>query len=168
MPTREVDLPNYPGLNAVATAIWRDFLKLYESKFASFEYNVRVGQGITPPAGASAEDAALWKQLTQKRIDVVATRMGETWIIEIDERPGSRVFGQLQLYKHMYPLYYPVKGKLQGALVCRYLGYDMFGAFHQQGDYVFKFQTGKLPSLPPTFLPAEGGAAFDLLTGSTA
>src|SRR5579885_2410272 len=81
---------SYPGLNPQSTDLWRQWLKYYETSFDSFQYNVRVGQGITPPAYLSDQEKELWKKLTQKRVDVIAHRANQTWIIEIQERADLR------------------------------------------------------------------------------
>lgn len=159
----EAEQANYPGLNTTAAELWRDFLRVYETAFTRFDYNVRIGQGLQPPLGASAEDAALWKKLTQKRIDVVAYRRDQTWIIEIDERPGARTFGQLILYYHMADRYVELSGTKINALVCRYLGFDMFAAFKTQNTMIFKFQPGKQPSLPAAFPPPHAATKHTIL-----
>lgn len=160
----EAQRPSYEGLNGVSTLLWRDFLGLYEDKFQKFSYNVTVGRGIAPRRGLSDAEAALWKRLTQKRIDVVAVTATQTWIIELEERPGARTLGQLRLYTHLYPLSYTLVGTLVSALVCRYLGFDMFATFRKQGDIIFKFPYGKPPSLPDSFVPTTRTVPFDLIT----
>src|SRR5947209_17340792 len=103
MPMRELDMPSYPGLNAQAAALWRKWLELYEPMFYSFTYNTRVGQGLDPGPSATPELREIWRQVTTKRIDVVAYRPGETWIIEVEPRPGMRTLGQLVGYVHLAP-----------------------------------------------------------------
>ena len=51
----ELDRASYPGLNPQATDLWRVWLKYYETSFDSYEYNVRVGQGITPLASLTMD-----------------------------------------------------------------------------------------------------------------
>ena len=73
---------------------------------------MRVGQGILAPAYLSQAEKDLWKKLTQKRIDVVAERPGQTWIIEIMERPGLAAVGQLIGYQHLYAKYVEDAGEI--------------------------------------------------------
>lgn len=152
--TAEISKPSYPGLIDTAAALWRDFLKLYGDKYETFEYNVRVGQGLDPGPSATDEMRAMWKAVTTKRIDVVANREDQTWVIEIEERPGLRTFGQLRGYELLIGRYYPVRRQLIAALVCRYIGYDMFGLFRASNHFIFQFQPGRQPNLPPQFLPS--------------
>ncbi len=165
-PIREVDRPTYPGLNFVSTQLWREWLLIYESAFQRFEYNVRIGQGLRAPAGATEAEAKMWKYLTQKRIDVVAFRPGQTWIIEIEERPGARTYGQLNLYFLMADEYLAVQGKKINALICRRLGYDMFKAFRASDAIIFKFAPGYPPALPPSFPPPNVGTEFQNIAES--
>ncbi|MGH9717630.1 MAG: hypothetical protein ACRD4R_13015 [Candidatus Acidiferrales bacterium] len=153
MAVPEADLATYEGLNASSVALWRTFLKWYADQFASFRYNVRVGQGITPPAYLSAAEQAQWKALTQKRIDVLADRLDQTWIIEIVDRPGLASIGQLIGYQHLAQEYLEVKPKTVLALICARLGHDMAMIFKQQSVMVFYFPASGAPSFPPTFLP---------------
>lgn len=150
----ELDRPNYPGLNAQATDLWRTWLKYYETSFESYQYNVRVGQGIHPLASLSEEDKALWKKLTQKRVDVVAERANQTWILEIQERADLRTLGQLVGYKHLVPAYTAVREVLMLGMICARLGHDMALTLKANGILVFFFAPGKPPSFPPTFSPA--------------
>jgi hypothetical protein len=158
--TAEINKASYPGLIPQAADLWRKFLALYADKFQTFEYNVRVGQGLDPGPGQSDAMRAMWKAVTTKRIDVVANRENQTWVIEIEERPGMRTLGQLVGYMGMLPKYYSARAVIVGALVCSYIGFDMFGLFKGQNHLIFKFQPGKVPNLPPQFLPSVQGQAF--------
>lgn len=154
MPSLEVDRYKYPGLNDSSTALWREWLKYYETSFESFEYNVRVGQGIQAPAHFTEEEAAQWKALTQKRVDVVAERVNQTWVIEIQERADLRSLGQLLGYKHLVNAYRDTRPVMMLGMICARLGHDMALSLRQNGVLVFFFPPGKAPSFPPTFPPS--------------
>jgi hypothetical protein len=145
---------NYEGLNATSIGLWRKWLELYEDRFESFEYNVRIGQGIAAPAGISEEWAKIWQMLTQKRIDVVGERENQTWVIEIEERPGARTFGQVGLYLYLLPRYRKVREVLMGAVVSARMGFDMASAFRGNQILYFTFPASGYPKLPPQFLPS--------------
>ena len=155
----ELNRAGYPGLNAQSVELWRTWLKYYESDFASFDYNVRVGQGIQAPAYLSDQEKALWKALTQKRIDVVAHRYDSDWIIEIMERPGLATVGQLIGYHSLGRKYLELKPTVRLALICARLGHDMAEIFAELGVLVFYFPVGKTPSFPPTFQPGTAAGA---------
>ncbi len=158
----ESDFPSnhFAGLNDIAIALWKQWLLLYQNQFESFEYNVRVGQGLDPGPNATDQMRAMWKAVTTKRIDVVANRQDQTWVIEIEPRPGARTLGQLVLYMDLLPKYYPARPVVIGALVAQYVGFDMFASFKGQGHYIFKFQPGYKPSLPPQFLPSTASDQY--------
>lgn len=151
----ELARPNYPGLNAQSVDLWRKWLTFYEADFASFDYNVRVGQGIQPPAYLTDQEKALWKALTQKRIDVVAHRYDSDWIIEIMERPGLATVGQLIGYHSLGRTYLELKPTVRLALICARLGHDMAQIFREINVIVFFFPVGKSPSFPPQFQPGN-------------
>lgn len=149
----EIDRASYPGLITSSVDLWRKWLKYYGDMFTNYQYNVRVGQGIQAPAYLTPEEAAQWKMLTQKRIDVVAERFDETWIFEVAERPGLAAVGQLIGYEHLGRQYLDVKTTVRTALICARLGHDMAAIFKSQLVFVFLFPPAGTPSFPPTFLP---------------
>jgi len=150
----ELDRSSYPGLNPQAVGLWRLFLKYYETSFERFLYNVRVGQGITPLASLTDAEKAQWKALTQKRVDVVAERANQTWILEIQERADLRTLGQLMGYKHLVPAYTDTREVVMLGMITARLGHDMALTMKSNGILVFYFPAGKPPSFPPTFLPS--------------
>lgn len=111
------------------------------------------------PAYLSPAEQATWKALTQKRIDVLADRLDQTWIIEIVERPGLASVGQLIGYQHLAQEYLQVKPTIVLALICARMGYDMGSIFKKQGVMEFIFPPGKQPRLPPQFLPTSWAPA---------
>lgn len=156
MPLRQIDYPSYPGLNTQAAILWRRWLALYEPAFEDFEYNVRVGQGLDPGPGATDALREMWRQVTTKRVDVVAHRLNESWIIEVEPRPGLRTLGQLTGYLHLGPKYLTLRPLLVTAVISEFMGFDMFSSFRSIGALVFVFPIGKPPNLPPSFPPVVG------------
>lgn len=145
---------SYPGLNDLSADLWRKFLELYQDRFESFEYNVRVGRGIDPGPSVTPEMREMWRAVTTKRIDVVAVRENQTWVIEVEDRPGARTFGQVALYLYLLPQYHPVREILIGAVISQRMGFDMSRAFRSQQVLYFVFPPSGPPSLPPQFLPS--------------
>jgi hypothetical protein len=172
----EQNKPWYAGLNDVSAAIWRQWLVLYQDKFEAFWYNVRTGAGVRPPADFPPELKRDWYAITAMRIDVVAEREDQTWVIEVSERPGKKELGALQLYAHTLPLYQgqsppqlelikarnavdfllptAIRPVIIPALVCRFLGSDMAAVFATAGIMSFVFPGMGGPKLPPQFLPS--------------
>jgi hypothetical protein len=178
----EAQRASYDGMNEASAALWRRFLELYEDRFEAFYYNVRVGAGVRPPAGYSPEMIRDWWATTALRIDVVAEREGETWVMEVAERPSTKILGNLQLYTHLLPLYQGqgaermdviearhaqdfllptmVRARVVAALICRFLGADMAEVVRKAGILCFVFPGAGYPKLPPTFLPSTLGPGW--------
>jgi hypothetical protein len=167
---------SFEGLNEASIALWKRWLELYEDRFDSFYYNVRVGAGVRPPADLSPEMKRDWWAVTALRIDVVAERENQTWCIEIAERPSTKILGSLQLYAHVLPLYQgqappridvirdrqatdfllptDIREIVIPALVCRFLGADMGATIANAGIVTFVFPGAGAPKLPAQFLPS--------------
>lgn len=142
--------PFYPGLIPVEAELWRAWCKDHESEFDAFEYNVHVGEGVNIAPRTLDGDPELqrriqeqFRQATQKKIDAVGYQRGETWIFEVEERPGTRALGQLLTYETLLPRTKPDTGPITLAIVARRLGTDMLGVFESHGIVVY------LVELPP-------------------
>lgn len=159
---KEIDRPKYDNLSEISAYLWRRFLALYEHEFLSFEYNVHVGEGIQPEASMTDKEKAEWKARTQKRMDVLARRYTETWVIEIAERPGLGALGQVQGYAFFADKYLTVQHPIVMALISRYMGFDMGQMFSNHGVLYFVFPGAGPPRLPPTFLPRQPAPPFEV------
>lgn len=147
MPIGEQFRKHFPGLIPIEAQLWRIWLQSHESDFDSFEYNVFVGKGVTVAPHVLEADTELerklreqFRQATQKKIDVVGMRGNETWIFEVEERPGTRALGQLLTYSTLLPQKRPIPGAIQLAIVARRIGADMLTAFEDQGILVWQIR----------------------------
>lgn len=82
--------------------IWTRFLKLFADQWDRFDYDVLCG----PPLDITHLDLdpnmrQLAERLFALRIDVIAYRPGEAWIIEVKPNAGLSALGQLLAY-HYY------------------------------------------------------------------
>lgn len=151
MPQGEALKPWYPGLPSHEAYLWRLWLQTYEREFYRFDYNVRVGRGLTPPEpadGAARPDEEryrrMWTMLTQRRIDVVGWRLDETWLIEVDPRPSARALGQLAMYEQLYTDARPDTGFVQLAVIAETVSPDVRRTLEGLFAVVFLF-----PQSPP-------------------
>ncbi len=173
---------SYPDMREASVALWRQWLELYQDRFDAFYYNVRVGAGTRPRDDTRGDMRRDWWATTSLRIDVVAQRSGETWCIEVAERPTTKMLGSLQLYAHLLPQYQgpnppkldvirdrcaedfliptPIQARVVAALICRFLGADMRAVVEQAGILVFQFPGAGYPKLPPQFLPRTQSALW--------
>ncbi|HEY2938155.1 MAG TPA: hypothetical protein VGJ25_16245 [Gaiellaceae bacterium] len=148
MPRGEQFKHYYPGLIPIEAELWRAWLREHEAEFQAFEYNVHVGQGVTVPArlevgddpAVAANVARMFQQATQKKIDVVGHRGEATWIIEVEDRPGTRALGQLLTYRTLLAKQRDIRGPLELVLICHRLGADMLEAFDEAGVVVWKLE----------------------------
>lgn len=118
-------LHKYPHLMVSDVAIWERFLDSYATEWDSFEYDVRVGESITPPGDLTEELKYMAVALTQKRIDVVGHRGRDTWIIEVKPSAMLSAIGQLLSYQVLYEEKYPEKGPVKMMLITDRAGPDL-------------------------------------------
>jgi hypothetical protein len=83
-------------------AIWMRYLIQGGTIFAPFEYDVRVGDGVTMPTGSTSQEIGIAFALTTKRIDAVCVNQNKVRIIEVKQRAGLSAIGQLLGYKELY------------------------------------------------------------------
>lgn len=83
-------------------AIWVRYLIAGGERYAPFTYDVRVGDGVTMPAGSDRRAISAAYALTTKRIDVLCIVNGIARIIEIKKRAGAGAVGQLITYEQLF------------------------------------------------------------------
>ncbi|MGH7273624.1 MAG: hypothetical protein ACREIQ_04110, partial [Nitrospiria bacterium] len=74
----------------------------YPDRFTSVEYDVRVGQGIEPPAGLTPALNKMAEALTRQRIDAIGESEGGKTLVEITPSAGTDSLGQLLVYKELW------------------------------------------------------------------
>lgn len=106
----------YPHMMMQEVITWKRFLKRYGNNFAKYRYDVHVGKGVgrIPGFNETLQDMAV--RITQKRIDVVAARGAETYIIEIKDRASMAAIGQLITYRELYEQRYG-RGRITGLII---------------------------------------------------
>lgn len=97
-------LPHYPHLVGSDVPVWDAWIRAHGHYFSGVDYDVHVGQGLAPDKDSPYPMQMMWVSLTRKRIDVVAYRPGEVWLIEVKERPTVAVIGQCLSYKILYDI----------------------------------------------------------------
>jgi hypothetical protein len=94
-----VRLRKYPHLINPEARLWDAFLAQNPTFFDGVSYDVHVGEGQTDPKEKDPKYIQLAKLLTQRRIDVLAERRKQIWIVEVKFDPGVTLLGQLIAYK---------------------------------------------------------------------
>lgn len=93
---------SYPGMLPREIIVWRNWLKLHEKEFDTFEYNVRVGAGVDPGDSFPEPERTMAIQISQKRLDALLWRGGIPTIVEVEDRPGLSGIGQLIGYEALW------------------------------------------------------------------
>lgn len=92
----------YPHMMPRDIAIWERFLEANPSTFDRVAYDVKVGEGTpmrTVMDGAYGGDV---NPLYQRKIDVLAEKDGELFIIEVKPNASSSAIGQVQGYVALF------------------------------------------------------------------
>lgn len=84
------------------SAVLRDYLLAHIHEFDSLEFNVRVGQGVTPDPTHPPSTQAQTTFVTQKRIDLLAWRGRQAVIIEAKTRVDPSTLGQILTYRQLW------------------------------------------------------------------
>lgn len=92
----------YPHMKPEDVAIWNRFIAAFPNYFQRCDYDVCVGEGRMPEGEHPEKYLLGWKTLTQKKIDVVAYRDNEIWLIEVKPRARANALGQIWMYDELY------------------------------------------------------------------
>lgn len=103
----ESDRHKYPGMAPREVIIFRAWLALHQSEYDSFNYNVRVGNGIDPGPEYPAIYREQYIENTQKRIDALAWKGEQATIIEVKDRATGSSMSQILTYKTLWPITFP-------------------------------------------------------------
>ncbi len=80
--------------------IWQRFLLGHEDEFELFEYDVLCGPKLRVESEELPWLGDLSERLMSLRIDVLAHKKGETWLIEVKPNAGLSALGQLMAYRY--------------------------------------------------------------------
>ena len=92
----------YPHMREVDMPLWNRFLDRYGDQFTEFEYDVRVGPASGAARGMDPQTVAVFEALSRLRIDAVAHRPGEVWVLEVSPHAGISKVGQCLGYRDLY------------------------------------------------------------------
>ena len=100
---------NYPHMLKSDSEIWHRFLQKYPDYFDMVDYDIHIGQGVTPDPSWDANIASMATALTQRRIDVLGVKGLLWYIVEVKKDPGVSALGQLIGYRVLYKLQYSTR-----------------------------------------------------------
>ena len=105
--------------------IWKRFQEKFASVFDRFYFNVKVGGPDWELIKADPAIAQMWWELKAKKIDVLAEKKDEIWIIEVSKEAGIRAVGQILTYRLLWSLDPKINKPVQSYLVCDILDSDL-------------------------------------------
>lgn len=79
----------YPNMARHDAALWERYLKHSAGLWRGVTYDLRLGGVEIADPDASEDEKHMWRQNTAERIDVVADRGTEHWVIEV--RPNAKL-----------------------------------------------------------------------------
>lgn len=140
----------YPGMLPREIIVMRNWLKLHESEYDRFQFNVRLGAGHDPGASHDDNIRAMAIMNTQKRVDAVAWRGEQVFLIEVKDRAGFSAVGQLVGYDALWRQDHPADPPPKLLLVCNRFVADILPLLSRQGIElaVVEADFGELRSRP--------------------
>lgn len=89
---------SYPHMSRRDTPLWERYLRLYAHQWFGFAYDVALGGLDVQADDVSAEERKGWAYSTAEKIDVVANRGDEHWLIEVKPNARASAVGQVLCY----------------------------------------------------------------------
>ena len=91
-----------PHLSRPDLELWLLFREAHASKFLQFYFDVRVGDPLQCPQDFEPNLTRMVEQLSRRRIDVVAEKENEWWLIELRPNAGPGAIGSALTYKFLW------------------------------------------------------------------
>jgi hypothetical protein len=125
------DIERFPHMLAGDIALWRKWLNKYGTNFQVYLYDLHVGAGVPILPGTLAQYRLQAEISSKKRIDVVARRAGEIYIIEVKPYASLSAIGQVLCYSALYKKEFNPTERVIPCIVTDYVYADE--------AYLFKF-----------------------------
>jgi len=124
--------------------LWHRYLDAHAKEFLRFYYNVRVGGPDISKIEGDETLKRMWYLNTAKRIDVIAERETDLWIIEVASSPYLRAVGQCLSYLYLWNLDPAIAKPAKMVLLCYYLDSDLEKVLTHHGVSVIAIDREKL------------------------
>lgn len=135
---KPIIMPHYPHMLAEDTHVWTKFLKLKSGTIKEVWYDVRVGQSVFLPAGASDSERRIAAGLTRKRIDVICSVQDGLWVVEVKPYANMYALGQILTYVRLFVAEYIAPGPVAPVIICDDYDLDCWEEFEEFGVLVLK------------------------------
>lgn len=111
-------LPSYSRLRPEDVIVWEKFIDANPSLSWEVDYDVKVGLGRETLPELQEKYAKDWRDLTRKRIDVVAWSRDEILLIELKGRAGLSAVGQVLGYSELWVDLHDAGRRVRPVLIC--------------------------------------------------
>lgn len=114
----------YPHMVGNDTTVWDRFISKFPGRFDSVDYDWRVGDGMDLNTSWDENIKRMATMITQKRIDVVGWNDNLPTLIEVRQRIGLGILGQILGYKTLFERDFPNIIKPRLLVVCEEISKD--------------------------------------------
>ena len=128
----------YPHLAPEDAIIWRRLLGNDDVHFDEVWYDVRVGEAVRVPTGQPEWMQRMSDYSTRKRIDIVARRGWDYWVIEAKPFAGVVALGQAIFYSETFRDEYKIRTPVFAAVITDICDPDVLPIFDRHGVVVFE------------------------------
>lgn len=143
-----LSLVQFPSMTVNESAVAHAWLVMHADEWDDVEFNVRVGSQLELGAGYSETTRAQAALLSQKRIDIVATRGNDYAIIEVKIRVSLAALGQLLGYSVLWRVEHPSAITIQLVAIGHDALLDVVEMLQAHGVHVELFPNVALATLP--------------------
>lgn len=112
------DQSKYPGLPVAEQLVWRAFLAQHGGEYDNFDYNVRLGSGVTPPDSIVEPWRSASIAASKPRGDVIGWQGSTPTIFEIERYAKADAVGQILAYRAVWEAANTSAASPNLALVC--------------------------------------------------
>lgn len=143
-----LSLTQYPQLTANESQIARAWIAEHADEWDDVDFNARVGSELELGPGFSEATRRQAALLSQKRIDMVATKGSNVAIIEVKLRVSLAALGQLLGYSVLWRLENPATANINLIAIGHDALLDVVEMLHAHGASVELFPNVALATLP--------------------
>lgn len=133
------DRAQYPGMQVAEILVWREFLRANGGAYDSFDYNVRLGPGVDPPASLVEPYRSASIEASKLRVDAVGWRGGLPTLFEVERYAKPRSIGQLLAYRAAWEAAGASVASPGVALVCSDYNAHIMPALTEHGIDLYQF-----------------------------
>lgn len=133
------DQSKYPGMRAAEALVWREFLKANGASYDRFEYNTRLGPGVTPPPYIVEPYRSASIEASKLRSDIIGWRGGLPTIFEVERYAKPDAIGQILGYRALWEAAGGSAASPALALVCADYNPHILPALTEHGIDLFVF-----------------------------